>query len=110
AVCQAGCMGAEKPRRLLLLRHAKSAWPDVPDDERPLNDRGRRHAPAVGRWLRSSGYGPDVVLVSTANRTREPGNLLALVLAADPLVHYEQRIYAESGTSWHAASSAAPPR
>ena len=48
-LCQAGLMGAEEPRRLLLLRHAKSAWPDVPDNERPLNDRGRRDAPAMGR-------------------------------------------------------------
>ena len=32
--------------RLLLLRHAKSAWPDgVEDPDRPLSDRGRRDAP-----------------------------------------------------------------
>jgi len=35
-------------RMLLLLRHAKSAWPDVPDHERPLAPRGRRNAPVMG--------------------------------------------------------------
>ncbi len=38
--------------RLVLLRHAKSAYPPgVADHERPLNDRGRRDAPEAGRWL-----------------------------------------------------------
>jgi phosphohistidine phosphatase len=92
-------MGADEPRRLLLLRHAKSAWPDVPDSERPLNDRGRRDAPAIGRWLQSSGYVPDVVLCSTADRTRETWDLLAPELDADPPVHFEQRIYEASALS-----------
>ncbi|HEU0086865.1 MAG TPA: hypothetical protein VFQ77_04335 [Pseudonocardiaceae bacterium] len=40
-------------RTLILLRHAKSVWPQgVPDIERPLARRGRRDAPAVGQWLR----------------------------------------------------------
>src|SRR5262245_38460188 len=29
-------------RRLVLMRHAKSDWPDVPDHERPLAKRGRK--------------------------------------------------------------------
>ena len=40
-------------RRLVVVRHAKSAWPDdVPDEQRPLNPRGRRDAPVAGRWIR----------------------------------------------------------
>jgi len=35
-------------RKLVLLRHAKSAWPDVPDYERPLARRGQRDAPVTG--------------------------------------------------------------
>ena len=92
-------MVADEPRRLVLLRHAKSAWPDVPDSERPLNDRGRRDAPAVGRWLQSSGYVPDLVLCSTASRTRETWELLAPELDADPPVRFEQRIYEGSALS-----------
>jgi phosphohistidine phosphatase len=98
-LCQAEGMGAEEPRRLLLLRHAKSAWPDVPDSERPLNDRGRRDAPAMGRWLQSGGYVPDLVLCSTACRTRETWDLLAPELGAGPIVHYEQRIYEATALS-----------
>ncbi|WP_399494409.1 hypothetical protein [Streptomyces sp. P9(2023)] len=39
-------------RRLVVLRHAKSAWPEgVPDYDRPLGPRGLRDAPAAGRRL-----------------------------------------------------------
>ena len=52
-------------RRLILLRHAKSAWPDdVPDHDRPLAPRGRRDAPAAGGWLRKADYVPDRVLTN----------------------------------------------
>jgi hypothetical protein len=42
---------AEMQRRLMLMRHAKSAWTShVPTDhERPLNKRGRRDAPRIGK-------------------------------------------------------------
>ncbi|OYX10305.1 MAG: phosphoglycerate mutase, partial [Rhizobiales bacterium 32-66-8] len=39
-------------RRLILLRHAKSDWPDgIADLERPLAARGRAAAPLVGAYL-----------------------------------------------------------
>jgi phosphohistidine phosphatase len=78
----------------MLLRHAKSAWPDdVADHERPLARRGRHDAPAAGRWLRASGYVPGLVLCSTARRARETWELALRELGADPLVTYEQRVY-----------------
>ena len=49
-------------RRLILLRHAKSDWPDVPDQDRPLAKRGKRDAPVIGRWLHDHGYLPDAVI------------------------------------------------
>jgi phosphohistidine phosphatase len=98
-LCQAEDMGADETRRLLLLRHAKSAWPDVADSERPLNDRGRRDAPVMGRWLRDRGYVPDVVLCSTARRTRDTWALVAGDLGAEPPVRYEQRIYEATALS-----------
>ena len=60
-------------RVLILMRHAKSSWdtPGLSDHDRPLNDRGRRSARALGHWLRASGWLPDEVLCSTALRTRE---------------------------------------
>ena len=78
----------------MLLRHAKSDWPeDVPDQERPLAERGRRDAPAVGRWLREAGCRPDYVVCSTALRTRQTWDLAKGEIAADPPVVFEPRVY-----------------
>ena len=43
-------------KTLLILRHAKSSWDDpaLDDHERPLNKRGRRDAPRIGKLLRST--------------------------------------------------------
>ena len=89
-------MAADPPRRLILLRHAKSDWPDVPDQERPLAKRGRRDAPVVGRWLRRHGYLPDTVICSVARRTRQTWKLVAPELGASPSVTFEPRAYAAS--------------
>ncbi len=59
--------------QLILLRHAKAA-PEAPggtDHERPLTEIGRRAATAMGRAMRKAGLAPDVVLVSTAQRTQQ---------------------------------------
>jgi phosphohistidine phosphatase len=77
----------------MLLRHAKSDWPDVADQARPLAKRGRHDAPAVGRWLRSRGYLPDVVVCSTARRTRQTWELIAPELGGSPSVTFEPRAY-----------------
>ncbi|HET7928962.1 MAG TPA: histidine phosphatase family protein, partial [Actinomycetota bacterium] len=59
--------------RLLLLRHAKSSWddPSLSDHERPLAPRGHRAAESMAEHLRSSVPHPDLVLCSSALRTRE---------------------------------------
>ena len=66
-------------RTLILMRHAKSAWDDatLDDFDRPLNDRGRRSAPAIADWLVQLGHLPDVVLVSGARRTVETWQRMA---------------------------------
>ncbi|WP_111430491.1 histidine phosphatase family protein [Rhodobacteraceae bacterium DSL-40] len=60
-------------KRLILMRHAKSSWsdPEQKDIDRPLNKRGLRDAPAMGKWLAGKGYMPDQALVSSAKRTQE---------------------------------------
>jgi phosphohistidine phosphatase len=80
-------------RKLILLRHAKSAWPDVPDQERPLARRGQRDAPVVGNWLRAAGHVPDQVLCSTAWRARETWQLVQRGLGAEPPVSFEDAVY-----------------
>ena len=89
-------MASDATRRLILLRHAKSDWPDVPDRDRPLAKRGRRDAPRIGRWLHQHGYQPDVVVVSAATRTRQTWDLVAPELGGSPAVHFEPRAYAAS--------------
>ncbi|MFI0432962.1 MAG: SixA phosphatase family protein [Candidatus Nanopelagicales bacterium] len=78
---------------LVLLRHAKSAWPPgVPDDQRPLNVRGRRDAPAAGAVL--AARAPiDLALVSPAARARETYALVAAEMADAPPPTYDERIY-----------------
>ncbi|WP_299694551.1 histidine phosphatase family protein [uncultured Tateyamaria sp.] len=58
-------------RTLILMRHAKSSWdaPDLVDHDRPLNNRGRASARAMGDWMRAHTYRPDVAVSSTATRT-----------------------------------------
>lgn len=96
-VWNADTMASSPARRLILLRHAKSAWPDdVPDHERPLAPRGRRDAPAAGHWLRKSDYLPDLVLCSTARRARETWHLAEEKLGAHPQTVFEDGVYEAS--------------
>lgn len=82
-------------RRLVVVRHAKSAWPDgVPDPERPLNARGRRDAPALGRWIRDRVGRPDAVVCSPAARTRQTWRLVATELEGAPDPVFDERVYA----------------
>jgi len=60
-------------KRLFVLRHAKSSWeePGLDDHERPLAPRGRRAVKLLAEHIRDSGISPDLVLCSSARRTRE---------------------------------------
>ena len=80
---------------LLLLRHAKSAWDDpaLPDHDRPLNERGRRAAPAMGRRIQAAGFRPDLVLCSSARRAQDTWSLVAQELEAKPRVAVERELY-----------------
>lgn len=87
--------GAGPLRRLVLLRHAKSAWPDgVPDHERPLGPRGHRDAPAAGRALAQADCLPDLALCSTAVRARRTWDLASAQWGTPPPVRHEPRLYA----------------
>ncbi|GAB2594913.1 SixA phosphatase family protein [Pseudactinotalea suaedae] len=64
-------------RTLVLLRHAKAGARDAPDHERELAAAGRAQAPLVAGRLRAQGWSPQVVLCSTATRTRQTWELVA---------------------------------
>lgn len=82
-------------RRLILMRHAKSDWPDdiAHDHARPLAARGRQTAPVVAAWLASQQFGIDRVLVSNAQRTFETWELVAPFLSDAPPPHYTRAMY-----------------
>ena len=82
--------------RLILMRHAKSSWDDPTwsDKERPLNQRGRRAAAALGKWLAEKGYLPDTVLCSTSQRTRE--TLDGLKLGVVPVKYLDDLYHAST--------------
>lgn len=84
-------------RRLMLLRHTKSAWPDgVEDHERPLADRGRKAGPSMGNYMALNHLLPDLAIVSTARRTQETWELVRPAFAKPVVTLDEGRIYEAS--------------
>ena len=82
--------------RLLLLRHAKSDWSDAEntdDHDRPLSPRGREAAPRMGAYIQSHGYGPALVLSSSARRTKETVKLLLPQFVQRPDLRYTRALY-----------------
>lgn len=86
--------------RLILTRHAKSAWDDpfADDHERVLNARGRQSAIAIGTWLQANGYLPEHVLCSDAARTVETWEVIAAALLDSPPASIRENLYL-AGTS-----------
>ncbi|WP_320781284.1 histidine phosphatase family protein [Streptomyces sp. CRN 30] len=89
-------MSVAEPRRIVLFRHAKADWPQVPDHERPLAERGRKDAAEAGRRLTDSGISFELALCSTATRTRETWKLAVQEFPQRPKTVYEERIYEAS--------------
>lgn len=65
-------------RTLFLMRHAKSEWGDasLADHDRPLNERGRRAAAAIGNYMRANGLIPEAVITSSAIRACSTAELV----------------------------------
>ena len=82
---------------LHLLRHAKSSWKeDVEDHNRALSRRGRESARRVGRYLPAA-VGPlDLVLCSSALRTRQTLELVLAGFVVRPRTTLEHELYAAS--------------
>lgn len=79
--------------RLLLLRHAKAAWPPgVLDLDRPLAKRGQEAALVMGNYLRSERLEPDLAIVSPARRTQETWEHVQPVLG-DVEMRRDGRVY-----------------
>jgi phosphohistidine phosphatase len=88
-------------RQLVLIRHAKSSWDDVSlaDRDRPLAARGRKAVVRMRDHLASLRIRPDLVLCSSARRTRE--TLEGVWGAFDPStdVQIDDRLYGAGAAS-----------
>lgn len=81
---------------LCLVRHAKSSWdnPELSDFDRPLNDRGKKNAPLMGKRLREKHVTPDVMLSSPAERALTTCKELAKELHfSEEKIKTDKRLY-----------------
>jgi phosphohistidine phosphatase len=82
---------------LYLLRHAKSSWANetLADHERPLTARGVRDAKRIAKHMRLLAAQPDIVLCSSAVRTRQTLEVIH-VAGSDGRVEIEDGLYEAS--------------
>ena len=86
-------------KTLILIRHAKSSWKDasLADRDRPLNKRGKRDAPEMGRRLAARGGAPDLIVSSPATRALATARVIAEAVGY-PVdgIREDERIYMAS--------------
>lgn len=82
-------------KTLLLLRHAKSSWENdaLGDYDRPLNERGRRDAPRMGKLLADLDLTPDLIVTSGAKRAARTAELAAAAAAYEGDIRYTDELY-----------------
>lgn len=103
------------PRRLILMRHAKSSWDDpaLADHARPLARRGRLAAPLMGAYLAEvaaeDGFLIDHVWLSDSVRTQQTYERLRPLLAAAPAPTLSSRLYTEDPADIGAVAAQTPP-
>ena len=58
---------------LVIMRHGKSSWADasLSDYDRPLNKRGKRDAPRMGKLIYQKDLVPQLIITSSAKRARK---------------------------------------
>jgi len=66
-------------KTLTIVRHAKSSWnhPDLSDRQRPLNSRGERDAPVMGKRIVDHGIRPSLIITSPAKRAWTTAKVIA---------------------------------
>lgn len=88
-------------KTLALLRHAKSDWDTSGGDfDRPLNKRGRKDAPRIGKWLAHRNWRPDLILSSPAVRARETIEAVIDTAGLEPVsLQWDKHLYLASRES-----------
>jgi phosphohistidine phosphatase len=88
-------------KKLCLIRHAKSSWkyPELDDFERPLNARGKKDAPLMGKVLIKHKYSSDMILSSPATRAAFTARILAdIIHFPEDNIYFQSHLY-EADTS-----------
>jgi phosphohistidine phosphatase len=83
-------------KTVILVRHAKSSWKDsrLKDFDRPLNRRGKRDAPLMGKKIREREIMPDLILCSPAKRARKTAIRIAEEIGyPKEKIRYDDRMY-----------------
>jgi phosphohistidine phosphatase len=82
-------------KKLLIIRHSKSSWkdPSKEDYDRPLNKRGKRDAPFMGRLLNNNGLFPDKIVSSGAKRARKTAKIIKEQLVFEKDIEFNDDIY-----------------
>ncbi|MEH0155506.1 histidine phosphatase family protein [Limibacter armeniacum] len=86
-------------KTLYLVRHAKSSWdhPELSDFDRPLNKRGLKAAPLMGKVLHEKGVIPQQVISSSAKRAKETAITIVKEIGLNPdNIIYADKIYEAS--------------
>lgn len=81
---------------IYLIRHAKSSWdnPEIRDFDRPLNERGLRDAPHMGKRLKEREVTPNLMLTSPAKRALTTCKEIARILGyEEERIKTDERIY-----------------
>lgn len=89
-------------KTLYIVRHAKSSWddPDLEDFQRPLNERGEKDAPRMGKKLHKLDANPQLICSSPANRAIATARHIAAVLQFPvSAIREEQKLYHASEDS-----------
>ncbi len=89
-------------KTLLLMRHAKSSWkhPDLQDHDRPLNKRGEKDAPRMGKYLREKELVPQHILASPAKRVTQTVDGLLDKMNFKGKVEYLDSLYLAEPTAY----------
>lgn len=83
-------------KKILIMRHAKSSWSDekLRDFDRPLNSRGKKDAPKMGRYLKELGITPDQIFSSPAQRAKLTALAVAEEVDFNPdSIHWDEELY-----------------
>ena len=98
------------PRRLTLLRHAKSAAEGKTDFDRPLAPRGLRDAPETGRRMARWDDTPTLVVASDARRAAQTLEAVRAAFEDPPPVEWDSDLYLAGTGQILATVTALDPR